>query len=192
MPAPNRLASFELATPDPEFIARLSRLVEAMIRDNGWQFYTGGQLNPATGEAEPVVVLDPAMFDQPGKLLPLVLHRASHFMFDATQVQAPIAYRFVHPSLHHACPCQATPEFEGPTASLFLWGAYILHAFRDLVETSPPGVGATKGMLQIDSWWTAWLDGLDKTEIPLLPAREIEYATAPRPGATRQQSQGVG
>lgn len=163
------LISLSNAQPDPDFVPQISRLVEALIKQEGWIFGCD------------TMVFDPSDVAAPDRLLPLVMHRASMWMNEATGQRAALDYRLTlepFPGREYPPLCAAVPELNQPTASLVTWMLYIHHALSEWVDHHPQLVAAREAV-PLDKWYGDFLQQVDDFTIQLLPSHPRQAPELP-------------
>jgi hypothetical protein len=163
---------FDMIPPDPQFLPRLSRLIEDLIEKRGWQF-------GCTSDDGKPIPFTAATVAAPTLLLPLVLHRCEFWMNEAMGRRAPMSYRLTYEPLDGQAqppPCGVVPEPSAPTASVAIWCCFASFALDELAGRHLDIV-AKRGLIPLDPWYADWVMARDHRMVTLLAPR----ASAPRP-----------
>lgn len=159
-------------TPDPQFLAKMSRVLERVVQNEGWMFsvISDGELYDLRSEE----VCHPEAF------LPILLMQASQWMKQALGATAPMAFR-----VKDGTYCAAVPEPPPAGGSLALWLLFAHYTLEEWVKRHPAHV--SKGEpIPLDAWVKDWEAALAQHTVLLLPRLEVldvDPVSAPRPAS---------
>ena len=115
-------ASLQAETaPAPDFINRLSSSLARVIDHEGWVF--------SFKSADQTFVISSEEMSAPDGFLPIVLHRASHWMTQSMGDRALMGFRIDAGGI-----ARVVPETMGPTASVAVWTTFAHYALDEWVR----------------------------------------------------------
>lgn len=151
-------ASLQAETaPAPDFINRLSSSLARVIDHEGWVF--------SFKSADQTFVISSEEMSAPDGFLPIVLHRASHWMTQSMGDRALMGFRIDAGGI-----ARVVPETMGPTASVAVWTTFAHYALDEWVRRHPEWAKRQEPVA-IDALVEAFDRDLATQAIPVLPAR---------------------
>lgn len=154
-----------------DFIPRLSVVVAQAIEQADWVFSFQSQSQTYNISTEEMAA--------PDGFLPIILHRASHWMSQSMGDRALMGFRIDARGIS-----RCVPEPIGATASLAIWALYAQFALDEWVSRHPEQVRSRKPV-PIDDLVSAFDNDLALQAIPVLPAlvSPAQRAVAPQDGS---------